>query len=76
VFVIRPDEQGRPRAWMQSVNAGPTAGGLALIQEGLEVGERVAASGSFKLRDGVLVAFTPPPADAQKGQGRTPGNGH
>jgi hypothetical protein len=32
-----------------------------VIRDGLVVGEQVATSGSFKLRDEVLVAVTPKP---------------
>ena len=33
---------------------GPQRGDLVVITSGVRVGERVAAAGSFKLRDGVL----------------------
>jgi len=38
------------------VKTGPVLGDEIVVTEGLAVGERVAASGSFKLRDAALVA--------------------
>jgi membrane fusion protein (multidrug efflux system) len=40
---------------MRSVQLGPQRGNMLIIAAGLEPGERVAADGAFKLRDGVLV---------------------
>ena len=56
VFVIVPDQQGQPRASMRLVKSGPVTGDEVIIESGLKAGEPVAASGSFKLREGVLVA--------------------
>lgn len=56
VFVIAADPQGKPRASMRLVTSGPVMGDEVIIESGLKVGEPVAASGSFKLREGVLVA--------------------
>jgi membrane fusion protein (multidrug efflux system) len=56
VFVIASDEGGQTRAHVRLVQAGPVLGDEVLILEGLAAGERVAASGSFKLRESVLVA--------------------
>lgn len=56
VFVVEADEQGKPRARLRTVQAGEVLGDSVLIMDGLAAGERVAASGSFKLREGVLVA--------------------
>jgi membrane fusion protein, multidrug efflux system len=56
VFVIAPDKEGKPRAQMRSVKSGTMLGDEVLILEGLSPGEQVAASGSFKLREMVLVA--------------------
>ena len=56
VFVIAPDDSGKTRAHVRQVKSGPVLGDSVLIIEGLEPGERVAASGSFKLREAVLVA--------------------
>ena len=57
VFVIAPDPQGIPRAGVRRVRGGPLLGDEVLILEGLSAGETVAASGSFKLREGVRVAI-------------------
>ena len=54
VFVLAPDAQGRLRAHARPVRAGPLLGDEVVILSGLQAGEKVAASGSFKLRDGEL----------------------
>jgi RND family efflux transporter MFP subunit len=59
VFVISPDEAGKSRAHPRPVQSGPLLGDTVLVLSGLNAGEQVAASGSFKLREGVLVAATP-----------------
>jgi len=56
VFVISPDKDGRSRAHVRQVESGAMFGDEVVIYAGLSAGERVAASGSFKLRDAVLVA--------------------
>ena len=56
VFVLRPGPDGKLRAYARRVRSGALLGDEVLIQSGLQAGERVAASGSFKLREGVLVA--------------------
>lgn len=56
VWVIAPDEQGKPRAHLRPVEAGDVLGDEVLILSGVQAGEEVAAAGSFKLRDGALVA--------------------
>jgi membrane fusion protein (multidrug efflux system) len=56
VFVIATDEQGEQRVRQRAVQSGSVVEGRVLIHAGLEAGERVAASGSFKLRDQALVA--------------------
>ncbi len=58
VFVLREAEEGAPapeRAEQRAVTLGPQRGGLVVIATGLRPGERVAADGAFKLRDGALV---------------------
>jgi membrane fusion protein (multidrug efflux system) len=63
VFVIEtkdePGAQGAPepkmRARQRFVRLGPTVGDRVIVLDGLAEGETIAASGSFKLRDGVLV---------------------
>jgi membrane fusion protein, multidrug efflux system len=57
VFVIAPDKDGNPRAQKRNVEAGTMLGDEVLILAGLSPGEKVAASGSFKLREMVLVAI-------------------
>ena len=58
VFVIAPDTEGRLRAYMRHVESGAILGGDVVIRAGLSPGERVAASGVFKLREAVLVAIS------------------
>ncbi len=62
VFVIAADESGKTRAHERPVRSGPMLGDEIVILDGLTAGERVAASGSFKLREGVLVAVDAPKA--------------
>lgn len=56
VFVIAPDKDGRTRVRARQVESGAMFGDEIVIQSGLTAGEQVAALGSFKLRDGILVA--------------------
>lgn len=62
LFVIAPDAAGQPRAQLRPVRSGPMVGDSVVILDGVAVGEQVASSGSFKLRDGVLVAIAGGPA--------------
>ena len=62
VFVLSATDDGKTRAQLRRVSSGPVLGDEIVILDGLTPGERVAASGSFKLRDAVLVAV----ADAGK----------
>jgi membrane fusion protein (multidrug efflux system) len=57
VFVIATDKDGRTRVQSRQVESGSMVGDEIVIHTGLTVGEQVAALGSFKLRDGVLVAI-------------------
>jgi membrane fusion protein (multidrug efflux system) len=59
VFVIAADKDGKPRAYARPVQSGAVVGGSIVIEQGLTAGEQVAASGSFKLREAVLVAIAP-----------------
>jgi membrane fusion protein, multidrug efflux system len=61
VFVIVADEKGQTRARLREVQVDAMAGDEAVITKGLEPGERVAASGSFKLREAALVSVVEPP---------------
>lgn len=56
VFVIVPDSTGKNRAHMQPVQSGPVLEDEVVILSGINPGQLVATSGSFKLREGVLVA--------------------
>ena len=62
VWVITPDSLGSDRSHLRPVKAGAVIGETVLLAEGVEVGERVATSGSFKLREGGLVSVTAPAA--------------
>jgi membrane fusion protein (multidrug efflux system) len=57
VYVLE-EQNGQTRAAWRLVRAGTTLGDNVVIQEGIEVGERVAASGSFKLYPQALVAVS------------------
>ena len=56
VFVIAPDSTGKQRAQSRAVQMAGLIGDTVLIMNGLQPGEQVAASGSFKLREGLLVS--------------------
>jgi membrane fusion protein (multidrug efflux system) len=60
VFVLATDSTGQIRAHARPVRSGAALGNDVLILSGLAAGERVAASGSFKLREGVLVVISGP----------------
>jgi membrane fusion protein, multidrug efflux system len=62
VFVIESDADGKSRARARPVQSGVVTGDEVLVLSGLAPGEQVAASGSFKLREAVLVAITNEPA--------------
>jgi membrane fusion protein (multidrug efflux system) len=57
VFVLAADAEGKLRAQLRRVQAGPALGDEVLIAHGLSAGERIATAGSFKLRDTALVAI-------------------
>ena len=61
VFVVAPDKDSKARAQQRPVQVEALAGDEVVIREGLTPGEQVATSGSFKLRDAVLVAVMPKP---------------
>lgn len=61
VFVIETDGSGQSRARVREVKVEALQGDEIIIRDGLASGERVAASGSFKLRDAVLVAIVDQP---------------
>lgn len=55
VWVIATEAGGALRAHERKVETGPVLGETVIVLSGLEVGEQLAASGSFKLREGVRV---------------------
>ncbi len=57
VFVLAAGAAGELRAAVRAVQVGPTLGDEAVILSGVSTGERVAAAGSFKLREGVQVVL-------------------
>lgn len=66
IFVAIADEAGVLRAKQRFVTLGESVGEEIIVTQGLRAGERVAAAGSFKLRDGVrLLAAAPAPPGAQ-----------
>jgi membrane fusion protein (multidrug efflux system) len=68
VFVIAPDKDGNPRAHLRKVESGTMLGDEVLVLSGLSAGEQVAASGSFKLREDVLVAVASDPLAVAHGK--------
>lgn len=73
VFVIEAETDGRSRARARRVESGAMVGDEVVVYAGLSPGERVAASGSFKLRDGVLVGAAGEPAGAAEAE-QSPGD--
>lgn len=63
VFVLAESE-GKLRAQYRVVETGPAQGSEVAIDTGLQVGERVATDGSFKLTDGALVQTEEAAGDA------------
>jgi membrane fusion protein (multidrug efflux system) len=55
VWVITADSTGASRAHQRVVKRGSVLGDEVIILEGVTAGEQVAASGSFKLREGIRV---------------------
>ncbi len=55
VFVLTPDKAGVLRATARNVEAGEEKNLQRVIKSGLQVGERIATDGSFKLHDGMRV---------------------
>jgi membrane fusion protein (multidrug efflux system) len=60
VFVVVADSTGKPRAQSRPVQMAGLVGDTVLVTAGLKAGEPVAATGSFKLRDGLLVSAAEP----------------
>jgi membrane fusion protein (multidrug efflux system) len=63
VFVLQVTDPktGAMRAQQRPVTLGPDIGGRVIVSSGLKPGEKLAAAGSFKLREGALVMAAPPP---------------
>lgn len=55
VWVVEADAAGALRAHERKVQTGPVLGASVIVQSGVEAKQRLAASGSFKLREGVRV---------------------
>lgn len=68
VFVLADDGTGQFRAHRRAVRVAAMDGERAVIEHGLQAGERIAAAGSFKLREDALVALSG--AGASMGAGR------
>lgn len=65
VYVLA-EEDGKLRARQRIVRTGPVQGSDIAVAEGLAEGDLIAAAGSFKLREGILVQIgSPPTPDAQ-----------
>jgi len=62
VWVVTPEAGGALRAHERKVESGPVLGETMIVLAGLEPGEQIAASGSFKLREGVRVQPAAPVA--------------
>lgn len=60
VFVIETKD-GHSRARQRPVETGAVIGDMIIVDKGLELGEPIATFGSFKLRDGLLIASEPSP---------------
>ncbi len=67
VFVLAAGEDGKTRAHVRTVVSGPLVGDSVIILDGLKPDEKVAASGSFKLRDGALVVIADGPVASAAG---------
>ncbi len=61
VFVLTPDDKGMTRAHVRRVRSASVIDDEVLILAGLSPGERVATSGSFKLREAALVTIASDP---------------
>ena len=59
VWVVATDGAGVMRAHQRKIESGPVLGASVVVLGGLKAGERVAAAGSFKLREAVRVQANP-----------------
>lgn len=60
VFVVAEADGGQLRAAMRRVTSGAVLGDLVVIERGVDEGELIATTGSFKLRQGALVVLAAP----------------
>lgn len=60
VYVVQPDANGATRAHQRVVSLGQSIGEDVIVLNGLQAGEKIAAAGSFKLRDGAKILVGPP----------------
>ena len=60
VWLVEADAGGALRAHERKVESGPVLGETVIVLRGVEKGQRLAASGSFKLREGVKVQALEP----------------
>ena len=66
VWVVEADAAGVLRAHERKVQSGPMLGETVILRSGVDAGQRLAASGSFKLREGVRVQAAEPAVPAAK----------
>lgn len=64
VFIIAKAADGKSRAQLRTVQTDVVVGDNVLLRSGISAGEVVAASGSFKLREDVLVSIAHEPVAA------------
>ena len=62
------EEEGQWRARQRLMQTGPVQGGDIVVKDGLAEGELIAAAGSFKLREGLLVQAAGSPEGGPAGQ--------
>jgi membrane fusion protein (multidrug efflux system) len=73
VFIVSDGkEPGTMRASQRFVKLGPMVENDVIVLEGVKPGERIAANGSFKLREGSLVMSTAPGGSPGAPPGATP----
>jgi membrane fusion protein (multidrug efflux system) len=75
VFVVEQDKDNKARAQQRPVQVEALAGDEVVIRDGLVAGEQVATSGSFKLRDAVLVSVIAKPESVAANSDDTNGSG-
>jgi membrane fusion protein, multidrug efflux system len=61
VFIVKPGEKpNEMRAHQRFIEVGPAVGDDVIVLKGLEPGDKIASTGSFKLHEGALVIPAPP----------------